>query len=223
MLFAAGFGTRMGPLTKDRPKPLVRVAGGALLDHALAEVDSHDLGPIVVNCHHFPDQIASHLRGRSDITLIRESDVILETGGGLKNALPILGDGPVFTMNTDAVWHGPNPVQALLAAWDPDKMDALLLCVPKTNAIGHTGMGDFILDETQRITYGPGDVYTGLQIIRTDRLHEIKATSFSIKLLWEKLLQAERMYGLQYSGMWCDVGTPAGVKLAEDMLEKADV
>jgi MurNAc alpha-1-phosphate uridylyltransferase len=223
MLFAAGFGTRMGALTNDRPKPLVNVAGRALLDHALDQVDGIKPDRIVVNCHYFPDQVKTHLKDRADITLIHEDREILETGGGLKNALPALGGGPVFTMNTDAAWLGPNPLQALLAAWEPDKMDALLLCVPSQNAVGHKGSGDFILGDEGRITYGAGDIYTGLQIIRTDRLCEISDTSFSLKLLWAKLLEDQRMFGLRYTGKWCDVGTPEGITLAENMLDQGDV
>ncbi|MGB7319452.1 MAG: nucleotidyltransferase family protein [Planktotalea sp.] len=223
MHFAAGFGTRMGPLTKDRPKPLVQVAGRALLDYALALSDGMNLNRKVVNCHYFPEQISTHLEQRSDITLIHESGEILETGGGLKNALPALGDGPVFTTNTDAVWNGPNPLIALLDAWNPEKMDALLLCVPKENAVGHKGNGDFLFGADNRITYGAGDIYTGVQIIRTDRLAEIPDASFSLKLLWAKLLEDRRMFGLRYTGRWCDVGTPEGVTLAEGMLGGADV
>ncbi|WP_293450441.1 nucleotidyltransferase family protein [Planktotalea sp.] len=223
MLFAAGFGTRMGTLTKDRPKPLVNVAGRALLDHALEQVDGIQPDSIVVNCHYFPDQIKTHLKDRADITLIHEDQEILETGGGLKNALPALGSGSVFTMNTDAAWLGPNPLQALLAAWEPEKMDALLLCVPLQHAVGHKGSGDFILGSEDRITYGAGDIYTGLQIIRTDRLSEISDVSFSLKLLWAKLLVEQRMFGLCYTGKWCDVGTPEGITLAENMLDQTDV
>lgn len=223
MHFAAGFGTRMGPLTKDRPKPLVKVANRALLDHALSLSDDISLSRKVVNCHYCPEQIKSHLANHSDITLIHEEGEILETGGGLKNALSALGTGPVFTTNTDAVWRGPNPLQALLDTWEPEKMDALLLCVPKDNAIGHKGNGDFLIGDDQRLRYGPGEIYTGVQIIRTDRLSEISESSFSLKLLWAKLLEDKRMFGLSYTGQWCDVGTPEGVDLAEAMLGNADV
>ncbi len=223
MLFAAGFGTRMGALTQDMPKPLVPVAGSPLLDHALEQVDGVNLKTKVVNCHYFPEQIEQHLKGRTDIILIHEAGDILETGGGLKNALPTLGDGPVFTMNTDAVWRGSNPLKTLLSAWDPSTMDALLLCVSKEDAIGHTGRGDFILANDGRITFGPGDIYTGLQIIKTNLLNEITETSFSLKLLWEKLLIRQSMFGVTFDGKWCDVGTPEGVQLAETMLDQDHV
>lgn len=223
MLFAAGFGTRMRELTKLQPKPLVRVGDRTLLDHALEQLDqSADLKK-VVNCHYFPEQIKTHLKDHKDITVIEERDAILETGGGLKNALPVLGSNPVFTMNTDAVWQGPNALSALLETWEPSDMDALLLCVPKGNAVGHTGNGDFILADDGRLTYGAGDIYTGVQIIKTDLLSEIDEASFSLKLLWEKLLARKRMYGVRYAGRWFDVGTPEGVTLAEDMLGWSNV
>lgn len=223
MLFAAGFGTRMRELTKLQPKPLVRVANRTLLDHALEQLDqSADLKK-VVNCHYFPEQIKTYLMDHKDITVIEEQGAILETGGGLKNALPVLGSNLVFTMNTDAVWQGPNAISTLLESWIPETMDALLLCVPKDNAMGHTGSGDFILADDGRLAYGAGDIYTGVQIIRTDLLSEIDETSFSLKLLWEKLLARKRMYGVRYAGRWCDVGTPEGVTLAEDMLGYSNV
>lgn len=218
MLFAAGFGTRMGPLTTHKPKPLIEVAGRTLLDHALKQVDQFSVSKKVVNCHYFPEQITSHLRSRNDITVLHEADEILETGGGLKNASTTLGSGPVFTMNTDAVWHGENPLAVLKDAWKPDEMDALLLCVPRANAISHAGKGDFVYGPDHSISYGPGDVYTGLQIIKTERLSEIRQRSFSLKVLWELLLADKRMFGLQYSGSWCDVGSPLGIELAEKML-----
>ena len=211
MLFAAGFGTRMGALTANTPKPLVQVAGRALIDHALTEVEAVTLETKVVNCHYFPEQIKAHFRDQDDITIIEEVGEILETGGGLKNALPLLGDGPVFTMNTDAVWSGENP------------LNALLLCVPKANAIGHEGRGNLHLAQDGQLSYGAGSIYTGLQIVKTAALNEIKQSSFSVKLLWEKYFAENRMYGLEFDGKWCDVGTPEGVKLAEAMLAGRDV
>jgi len=223
MLFAAGFGTRMGTLTANTPKPLVQVAGRALIDHALAEVGAVTLETKVVNCHYFPEQIKAHFRDQDDITIIEEAGEILETGGGLKNALPILGDSPVFTMNTDAVWNGENPLKALLKAWDPANMDALLLCVPKSNAIGHDGPGNLHLAQNGQLSCGVGSIYTGLQIVKTAALNEIEQSSFSVKLLWEKYFAENRMYGLEFDGKWCDVGTPEGVQLAEAMLAGRDV
>lgn len=222
MLFAAGFGTRMGALTAERPKPMIEVAGKPLIDHALDLVRSYDPGRIVANLHYQPDQIIAHLDG-TGIRFSHETPEILETGGGLRAALPLLGDGPVFTMNTDAVWSGPNPLDHLAAAWDSSCMDALLLCIPRENAIGHAGKGDFILDPDGRVSRGPGVIYSGLQIIRTEGLHAIPDRVFSLNLLWNRMLEKRRLFALTYPGKWCDVGTPEGIKSAEDMLDSGHV
>lgn len=222
MVFAAGFGTRMGRLTQTQPKPMIPVAGRPLIDHALQLVEGHGFDPIVANLHYLPDQIRDHLGGRN-IHFSDETAEILETGGGLKAALPLLGTGPVLTMNTDAVWAGPNPVSILTQAWSPDEMDALLLCIPRESAVGHTGQGDFLLGRDGRLTRGPGLVYSGVQIIKTDLLHQIKERSFSLNILWNQMLDQDRAFGLGYPGKWCDVGRPEGIKLAEDMLRDADV
>jgi MurNAc alpha-1-phosphate uridylyltransferase len=222
MLFAAGFGTRMGALTAARPKPLIEVAGKPLLDHALDLVTAHGPSRIVVNTHYLSDQIASHLAGR-DIAISDEKPDILETGGGLRKARPLLGDGPVFTMNTDAVWSGPNPLAQLAAAWNPDQMDALLLCIPPEHAVGHAGTGDFVTDATGRASRGPGAVYTGLQILKTEGLAKIPDRAFSLNILWNQMLDTGRLHAALYPGQWCDVGTPDGIALAESMLRTADV
>ncbi len=219
LLFAAGFGTRMGALTADQPKPMIPVAGRPLIDHALDLVTPLNL-TTVVNLHYKPEALKTHLAGRG-IRFSEEQPDILETGGGLRHALPLLGPGPVFTLNTDAVWSGPNPVQMLQEAWDPARMDALLISIPLTHAIGHRGTGDFLLDPDGRATRGPGLVYGGVQIIKPDALHAIPDRSFSLNLLWNQMLAEGRLYGLPYPGRWCDVGHPAGIDLAEKML--ADV
>ncbi|MDA7427646.1 nucleotidyltransferase family protein [Primorskyibacter aestuariivivens] len=217
LLFAAGFGTRMRPLTDTRPKPLIEVAGQPLLDHALALVEPLGLSRVVVNTHYKGEMIAKHLSGR-DIALSHEAPEVLETGGGLKQALPLLGEGPVFTLNTDAVWRGPNPLQMLADAWDPTRMDALLLCIPPQQAHGHSGAGDFLLGPEGRITRGPGLIYSGVQIIKPGGLHDIRDTVFSLWSLWQPMLEAGRMFGLPFSGQWCDVGHPDGIRIAERML-----
>jgi len=222
MLFAAGFGTRMGALTAHQPKPLVRVAGKPLIDHALDLVCGYGADGVVANLHYMPEPLKHHLAG-TGVALSHEAPDILETGGGLRNALPLLGSGPVITMNTDAVWSGPNPLAHLAARWNPDQMDALLLCIPKTQAIGHSGVGDFIIGDDMRAKRGPGAIYSGVQIIKTDLLHDIPEVSFSLNLLWDKMLKADRLCATRYPGKWCDVGRPEGIKLAEDMLAWSDV
>lgn len=222
MLFAAGFGTRMGALTADRPKPLIPVAGTALIDHALGWVTAYDPETIVANLHYLPDQIEAHLEGRG-IRFSHEVPDILETGGGLRAALPQLGPEPVFTMNTDAVWRGPNPLSFLAERWNPTEMDALLLCIPGDQALGHSGAGDFRIDKTGRATRGPGHIYSGLQIIRTDGLAAVSDRKFSLNLLWDEMLGRRRLFAASYPGQWCDVGQPESIPLAERLLEGGDV
>lgn len=222
MIFAAGFGTRMGELTRNRPKPMIPVAGKPLIDHALDLIEGQGFNNVVANLHYLPDQIRAHLAGR-DILFSDETAKILETGGGLKAALPLLGRSPVMTMNTDAVWSGPNPVPMLLQAWNPQKMDALLMCVPRENAMGHAGQGDFVLGSDGQLTRGPGMVYSGVQIMKTDLLSEIDEPAFSLNAVWNRMLSDGRAFGLGYTGKWCDVGHPEGITLAEEMLESADV
>lgn len=222
MLFAAGLGTRMAPLTADRPKPMIPVAGLPLIDHALALLDGVDLGPVVINLHYRPEQIRAHLAERPGIRFSTET-VLLETGGGLRQALPLLGADPVITLNTDAVWTGPSPIERLIRHWDPDRMEALLLVVPKARAVGHTGAGDFVADTEGRLVRGPGDVYTGLQIIRTDRLAAIPDPVFSIGRIWDQMAADGTLFGLCHTGGWCDVGRPEAIALAEALLGETDV
>ncbi len=220
MLFAAGLGTRMGTLTANRPKPLIPVAGKALIDHALGWVDGAGVESVVVNLHYKSGMLRTHLANRN-LTFSDETGMILNTGGGLRQALPLLGRGPVFTFNPDAIWAGPNPLRLLAAAWRPEDMDALLLLIPPIRARGHRGVGDFVPDKAGRITRGPGLIYSGAQIICTERLSEIREKAFSLNLLWDRLVASGRACGLTYRGRWCDVGRPEGIGLAEAMLNGA--
>lgn len=222
MMFAAGFGTRMKHLTQHQPKPLVKVAGTALIDHALTLAVDIEPETIVANTHYLPHLLEEHLRD-GPVTTLRETPDILDTGGGLRNALPLLGSDPVFTMNTDAVWTGPNPLNCAAAAWNPDKMDGLLVCVPVANTTGYTGEGDFAMDHNGVLSRGKGVVYGGVQIIKTNKLHAVTKDAFSLKLLWDEMLAQGRLFGVLHTGGWCDVGHPAGVGLAEAMLERSHV
>lgn len=220
MLFAAGLGTRMGALTATMPKPLIPVAGKPLLDHALALADQAGITTRVANLHYLGDQIAAHLAGRN-VALSWEREQILETGGGLRAALPLLGPGPVMTLNTDAVWTGANPLQELASSWDEARMDALLLLLPAARATGHSGTGDFLLDGENRLTRAKGlagEVYLGAQIIRPDLLAQIPEKVFSLNLLWDKMIAQGRAFGLIHQGGWCDVGRPEGIATAEALL-----
>ncbi|MDE3120197.1 MAG: nucleotidyltransferase family protein [Paracoccaceae bacterium] len=219
MLFAAGFGTRMGALTATRPKPLVEVAGRPLIDHALDLASGAGVGRIVVNTHYLPDQIAAHLAGRG--ILLSHEPQILETGGGLKAARGLLDSAEVFTLNSDAIWAGPNPLALLRAAWRPEAMDALLLLVPPERARGHRGRGDFLCDATGRLSRGPGLIYPGAQIIKTDAVAQVTEDVFSLNRVWDQILAGRRLYGLTYPGQWCDVGRPEGIAEAEALLREA--
>lgn len=217
MMFAAGMGTRMGDLTRNQPKPMVTVAGKPLIDHALTYALPDLVAPIVVNLHYKADMLKQHLTGQ-DIIFSDETDKLLETGGGLKHALPLLGQGPVVTMNSDAIWQGPNPIKQVMAGWRND-MEALLLMLPKTSVKGHAGKGDFHRDEDGRLSRGPAEIYSGVQIIRTDRLDEIKEDVFSLNNLWDQMAERGGLYGISYPGNWCDVGQPSSIPLAEAMLD----
>lgn len=221
LLFAAGFGTRMKHLTANRPKPMVEVAGRPLIDHALALAQDIEPPVIAANLHYLPDVLLAHLAPLGVHTLV-EQPRILETGGGLRNALPVLGSGPVITMNTDAIWRGPNPLGLLLEAWDPARMDALLMGVPPESAFEHSGAGDFTLSPDGTLARGAGVVYGGVQIIKTDLLAQIPDEVFSLNLVWDRMLCTGRLHGLRYPGKWCDVGHPGGIATAEALLT-ADV
>lgn len=222
MLFAAGFGTRMRALTVNRPKPLIPVAGRTLLDHALAQADGAGVQRRVVNAHYHADQIVGHLAG-TDVAVSVE-DPILDTGGGLRAALPLLGDGPVMTLNTDAVWTGANPLSQLLQAWDGAKMDALLLLLPADRARSQTGRSDFVMDDHGRIDWArgrAGHLYLGAQILNPAVLTDYPDGAFSLLEPWKRLIERGRAYGLVHQGDWCDVGHPEGIIEAEAMLAAA--
>ncbi|ULB10887.1 nucleotidyltransferase family protein [Cereibacter azotoformans] len=215
MIFAAGFGTRMGALTATRPKPMIEVAGRPLIDHALALAEAAGVPRIVANTHYLPATLQAHLAGRAHIS---HEEEILETGGGLRHALPLLGRGPVFTLNSDAVWTGENPLDRLAQGWS-EGMEALLLLAPSGAA-----RGDFTMDAGGRIarTQGaPGYTYLGAQILRTERLAAVNARAFSLNLIWDQMIEAGTAFGLVHRGGWCDVGRPEGIAEAEAMLTHA--
>jgi len=216
MIFAAGRGTRMGALSRTRPKPLIEVAGRALIDHALALTKGVDLARKVVNTHYLAAQVAQHLAPRRDVAISHEPE-LLDTGGGLRAALPLLGPGPIYTLNSDAAWTGPNPLRTLRDGWN-DGMEALLLLVPQNGARGHRGGGDFRIGADGRLIRGDGLVYTGAQILRTDGLSAIDDSAFSLNRLWDDMAERGTLFGVVHRGGWCDVGHPGGIAEAEAML-----
>ncbi len=217
MIFAAGLGTRMGALTRDRPKPLIEVAGHPLIDHALALARAAGIGRVVVNTHAHAGQMQAHLARAAPDARLSHEPVLLETGGGLKRALPLLGPGPVFTLNADMVWTGPNPLIALAAAWTGE--GALLCLVPREAATGHAGPGDFFLDagrlRRRADAAAAPFVYAGAQIIDTAALRGFEEDAFSLNPVWDALAATGRLRGLVHPGGWVDVGRPEGIALAE--------
>jgi MurNAc alpha-1-phosphate uridylyltransferase len=218
MVFAAGLGTRMGALTRDRPKPLIAVAGRPLIDHALAVVRGAGVPRVVVNVHAHAAQMRAYLALAAPEVLVSvEEAERLETGGGLKRALPLLGPGPVFTLNADMVWSGPNPLTALAAGWT----DGARLClVPRTAATGHTGPGDFFLEPGDRLRRRGAAptadyVYAGAERIDPAALVGFAGEVFSLNPVWDALIAQGRLTGVVHPGGWVDVGRPEGIALAE--------
>lgn len=216
MLFAAGLGTRMRPLTDTLPKPLIRVGDRPLIDHALALAEDAGIARIVVNTHYRADQIAAHLVGRN-VVLSHEPE-ILETGGGLRAALPLLVPRPVYTLNSDVVWTGPNPLKTLGDQWR-EEMGALLVLVPADRATGHSGKGDFALSPDGRITRGGPLVYACAQILRPEGMAAIPDRVFSLNRYWDMLIAEGRAFGTLHPGGWADVGRPENIALAEALLD----
>lgn len=223
MIMAAGFGTRMGALTADRPKPLIPVAGRALIDHALSTARAGGAQRVVVNTHYRAEQMAAHLAGKG--VAISHEPEILETGGGLKAALPLLGPGPVAILNSDSIWTGANPLSQLAAAWQPGRMETLLLLLPVSETPTHGTRGDFALDREGRISRGQGGedhVYICAGIVAPERLAEVAEPKFSLNRVWDRMIAAGTAYGIVHQGHWCDVGRPEAISAAEALLEAAD-
>jgi MurNAc alpha-1-phosphate uridylyltransferase len=223
MIFAAGFGTRMGALTADRPKPLVEVAGRPLIDHALALGAGAGVGRIVVNLHYRAEMLAAHLACHPAVALSWERARILDTGGGLAAARPLLGEGAVWTMNADAVWTGRNPLAILARDWDGSHMGALLMLVAPGAARGREqkAKGDFALSPDGRILRGGPFVYSGAQVITTAALDGFDEPAFSLNRVWDRLIAEGRAFGVVHDGGWCDVGHPGGIAEAEAMIAES--
>lgn len=227
MLMAAGLGKRMRPLTATRPKPLIQVAGQPLIDHALDRIEEAGIRRTVVNVHYLADAIEAHLRARAKRTgaeyIISDERVqLLETGGGLVKALPLLGDQPFLCAASDNLWlNGPfDSIRQMAALWDPAIMDVLLLMVPHAHATGHKGPGDFHMDGMGRVTRRrPGRmapfVFTTLQIISPALIADPPSDHFSTNIFWDRAIAAGRAYGMVHSGLWFDVGTPEAIALVE--------
>ena len=227
MLMSAGLGKRMRPLTATRPKPLIKVAGQALIDHALDRIEEAGIRRIVVNVHYLADAVEAHLRTRAqrtgaDYVVSDERPLLLETGGGLVKALPLLGDKPFLCANSDNLWiNGPvDSIRALANRWDDETMDALLLMIPHARATGHKGPGDFHMDARGRLSRRrPGRVapfvFTGVQILAPRLIADPPGDVFSTNIFWDRAIAARRAYGFVHPGLWFDVGTPESLSLVE--------
>lgn len=228
LVLAAGLGKRMRPLTATRPKPLVRVAGKALIDHSLERVAAAGIGAVVVNAHYLADALEAHLaKGKWPfaITISDEREQLLETGGGMVKAAPLLAGDPFLTVNSDNIWtDGPADTIRLLARqWDAARMDALLLLVRHASAVGHGGRGDFHMDARGLISRRkPGRVapfvYTGIQLVSRRFLRDAPKGPFSTNILWDRAIAEGRLYGLAHQGQWFEVGTPDAIPLVEAAL-----
>jgi N-acetyl-alpha-D-muramate 1-phosphate uridylyltransferase len=230
MVMAAGLGKRMRPLTVTRPKPLVRVAGKPLIDHSFDRISEAGIGHVVVNVHYLADALEAHLALAAQsypfaISVSDERALLLETGGGLVQAAPLLRGDTMLCVNSDNIWtDGPaNAIRSLTERWDDDAMDALLLVIPQARATGHHGRGDFHMDKIGRlIRRQPGKVapfvFTGVQLFSRRLLADPPPAPFSTMVFWERAIAAGRLFGLAHSGAWFDVGTPAAIPLVEAAL-----
>jgi N-acetyl-alpha-D-muramate 1-phosphate uridylyltransferase len=233
MIMAAGKGTRMMPLTADRPKPLIEVAGVALLDHVLNHLRDAGVGRIVINAHYRAAQIEQHMAENAadfDVSISDERDLLLDTGGGLVRALPLIGDDPFLCVNADNWWtdEGENALTRLMAEWDGGAMDVLMLLVPLAGANNMQGQGDFDMDATGRLSRRqPGAVgafvWTGIQMLAKRLIIDPPSDVFSTNIFWDRAIAAGRCFGLVHQGLWFDVGYPAAISATEQKLaEYAD-
>ena len=228
MVLAAGLGKRMRPLTATRPKPLVEVAGKPLLDHVLDRLRAAGIGQVVVNVHYLADALEAHLRRKAadlDVRISDERGMLLETGGGVAKALPLIPEDSFLIANSDNLWiDGPRDAISLLAErWDEETMDALLLLVPLARANCHSGLGDFHMDPLGHITRRRPSkvapfVYTGVQIVSKRLMTDIPDGPFGFMLLWERAIAAGRAFGFVHQGLWFDVGTPPAIGKTEALL-----
>jgi MurNAc alpha-1-phosphate uridylyltransferase len=226
MVLAAGLGKRMRPLTATQPKPMVRVAGKPLIDHALDRLQQAGVARAVVNVHYLADALEAHVTARSapQVTISDERAQLLETGGGMIKALPHLPD-PFFALNADNIWlDGPsNAFAELSRRWDPEQMDALLLLVGHARAVNFSGPGDFHMDPLGRLARRRDGriapfIYTGIQLVSHRLLRDAPEGPFSTNILWDRAIAEGRLYGLSFSGLWFEVGTPQAIRPTEEAL-----
>ncbi len=230
MVLAAGLGQRMRPLTDTMPKPLVKLAGKPLIDHVLDRLERAGIARVIVNVHYFADQLEAHLQKRAHPKIIvsDERDALLDTGGGVVRALPLLGEKPFIVHNSDSVWIdglGDN-LERLLSAFDSARMDSLMLLAPTASSIGYDGNGDFNMESDgllSRVTEGriAPFVFSGVSIMHPCMFKGEAERPFSLNRVWDRAIAAGRLYGLRLDGTWIHVGTPNSVDEAERVLDLA--
>jgi N-acetyl-alpha-D-muramate 1-phosphate uridylyltransferase len=230
MILAAGLGRRMLPITEKLPKPLVRVGGMALIDRALMALSKAGVARIVVNVHHMADQLEAHLRVQKgpEIIISNEREGLLDSGGGIVNALRHLGDDPFFVVNSDSFWiEGFRPnLENMASQWDGTRMDGMLLLSGATNAVGYSGMGDFDMDPQGRLVRrderkSAPFVYAGAAIFSPGLFAAAPQGPFSLNLLFDRALERERLFGVRLDGLWFHVGTPESIREAEEAIARS--
>ena len=228
MVMAAGLGLRMRPLTDDRPKALVEVGGKALIDHMLDPLAAAGVERVVVNVHAHADKLAAHLAKRRDMEILisDERERLLETGGGVKKARALLGEAPIFVCNSDYVWltSGEPPLAALARAWDPARMDALVVVIPKARTLGFDTPGDFFRDAAGRLTHRGHNAEAplhcfGVEILDPTKVYEDPREAFTLRDVWLRAADQGRLFGLELEGLWMQVGDPAAREAAEARLK----
>jgi MurNAc alpha-1-phosphate uridylyltransferase len=224
MVLAAGLGTRMRPVTDGMPKPLVPVAGKALIDYVLDKLTEAGVGTAVVNVHYFADQIERHLEARQAprVVISDERKQLLNTGGGVRAALPLLGSGPFFLLNSDTLWIDGvrRNLDQLARSFDKSRMDALLLLAATTASVGYVGRGDFSMEPDGALRRrGERDVapfvYAGAALLSPELFAGAPDGPFSLNLLFDRAMEAGRLCGMRLEGVWMHVGTPEAVAAAE--------
>ncbi|WP_295498976.1 nucleotidyltransferase family protein [Sphingorhabdus sp. EL138] len=228
MIMAAGKGTRMMPMTADRPKPLIEVSGVALLDHVLDHLRDAGVGKIVVNVHYLAQQVEQHLAASAadlDVRISDERALLRDTGGGLVQALPLISDDPFICVNADNWWTnaGDNAISQLMAHWDDDRMDVLMLLIPMETAHNSQGIGDFNMNSDGRLSRRQGDapasyVWTGIQMLSKRLIVDPPADVFSTNIFWDRAIAQGRCMGVVHDGLWFDVGYPAAIAATEAKL-----
>lgn len=231
MVLAAGLGTRMRPLTDHRPKPLIEVSGRALIDRTLDVLVQAGVQRAVVNVHYCADQIETHLRARRDLEIILSDERVqlMETGGGVRKALPLLGDAPIFVCNTDAFWvdAGGDPLISLAEGFDRGQMGARLLVVDCSQTLGFDGPGDFFADPLGRLRLR-GDqaaaplAYTGIQIVDPALVAAEPVEPFSFMRIWKRLMPEQRLFGSTLNAFWLHVGDPQALIDAQSYLAERE-